>query len=99
MTPGRAIPLGVLALAGAPSASVLSPGAAPAQSPLARFEPGRSAAVTRPPERIWLWFGEGIEPADADLPDWTEAGKPVHARIGSHVVQSSFAVTVRAGLR
>ena len=74
MTRGRAILFAALAVAGA-----LSPAAAPAHSLLVRSEPGRSATVTRAPERVKLWFGERIEPAYAKLSVWSEAGKQVDA--------------------
>ena len=74
MTPGRAILCAALA-----AASALSPASAPAHSLLVRSEPGRNVAVTRPPERVRLWFGERIEPAYAKLSVWSEAGKQVNA--------------------
>ena len=131
MTRGRAILFAALAVAGALSASGFSPGAAPAHSLLVRSEPGRSATVTRAPERVKLWFSERIEPAYAKLSVWSEAGKQVDAgdaavdsndpillsvstpnlgpgrytvsfrvlSVDGHVVESSFAFTVKAALR
>jgi methionine-rich copper-binding protein CopC len=122
----RAILFAALAVAGA-----LSPAAAPAHSLLVRSEPGRNATVTRPPERVKLWFSERIEPAYAKLSVWSEAGKQVDAgdaavapddpallsvstpgldlgrytvrfrvlSVDGHVVESSFAFTVKAALR
>jgi len=131
MTRGRAILFAALAVAGALSASGLSRGAASAHSLLVRSEPGRSATVTRAPERVRLWFSERIEPAYAKLSVWSEAGKQVDAgdaavdsndpillsvstpnlgpgrytvsfrvlSVDGHVVESSFAFTVKAALR
>lgn len=131
MTRGRAILFAALAAAGALSASGLSRGAAPAHSLLVRSEPGRNVAVTRPPERVKLWFSERIEPAYAKLSVWSEPGKQVDAgdaavdsndptllavstpnltpgrytarfrvlSVDGHVVESSFAFTVKAALR
>jgi methionine-rich copper-binding protein CopC len=126
MTRGRAILYAALAVAGA-----LSPAAAPAHSLLVRSEPGRSATVTRAPERVRLWFSERIEPAYAKLSVWSEAGTQVDAgdaavdsndptllsvstptlgpgrytarfrvlSVDGHVVESSFAFTVKAPAR
>ena len=128
MTRGRAILFAALAMAGAFSAGGFSPGAAPAHSLLVRSEPGRSATVTRAPERVRLWFSERIEPAYARLSVWSEAGTQVDAgdaavdsndpallsvstpnlgpgrytarfrelSVDGHVVESSFAFTVKA---
>jgi len=74
MTRGRAILFAALA-----AASALSPAAAPGHSLLVRSEPGRSATVTRAPERVKLWFSERIEPAYARLSVWSETGKPMDA--------------------
>ena len=79
MTRGRAILFAALAMAGALSAGGFSPGAAPAHSLLVRSEPGRSATVTRAPERVRLWFSERIEPAYATLSVRSEAGTQVDA--------------------
>ena len=126
MTRGRAILCAALA-----AASALSPAAAPAHSLLVRSEPGRSATVTRAPERVRLWFSERIEPAYATLSVWSEAGTQVDAgdaavdsngptilsvstptlgpgrytarfrvlSVDGHVVESSFAFTVKAAAR
>lgn len=131
MTRGRAIVFAALAAAGALSAVGLSPGAAPAHSLLVRSDPGRSATVTRAPERVRLWFSERIEPAYAKLSVWSEAGKQADAgdaavdstdltllsvstpnlgpgrytarfrvlSVDGHVVESSFAFTVKAAAR
>jgi len=131
MTRGRAIRFAVLAMAGALSAGGLSPDVAPAHSLLVRSEPGRSATVTRAPERVRLWFSERIEPAYATLSLWNEAGTQVDAgdatvdsndpvilsvstptlgagrytarfrvlSVDGHVVESSFAFTVKAAVR
>ena len=79
MTRGRAILFAALAVAGALSAGGFSPGAALAHSLLVRSEPGRSATVTRAPERVRLWFSERIEPVYAKLSVWSEAAKQVDA--------------------
>ena len=82
MTRGRAILVAALA-----AASALSPASAPAHSLLVRSEPGRNVTVTRPPERVRLWFSERIEPAYAKLSVWSEAGKQVDA--GDAVVDTN----------
>jgi len=79
MTRGRATLVAALAAAGALSAVGLSPGATTAHSVLVRSEPGRSATVSRAPERVRLWFSERIEPAYAKLSVWSEAGTQVDA--------------------
>jgi methionine-rich copper-binding protein CopC len=123
ITRRRAILLAALA-----ATAALSPVAAPAHSQLVRSEPGRNVTVTRPPERVRLWFSERIEPAYATLSVWSEAGKQVDARdaavdsndqtllsvstpnlgpgrytarfrvlsVDGHIVESSFAFTVKA---
>ena len=131
MTRDRAILFAALAVAGALSAGGFSPDAAPAHSLLVRSEPGRSATVTRAPERVKLWFSEQIEPAYAKLSVWSEAGTQVDAgdaavdsndpallsvstpslgpgrytarfrvlSVDGHVVESSFAFTVKVAAR
>ena len=79
MTRGRAIVFATLAVAGALSATGVSSGAAPAHSLLVRSEPARSATITRPPERVRLWFSERIEPAYAKLSVRSESGEQVDA--------------------
>ena len=60
----------VIALAPAPSFS---------HSLLVRSQPGQRSTVTRPPERVQMWFSERLEPAYASASVWNEAGKRVDA--------------------
>jgi methionine-rich copper-binding protein CopC len=53
------------------------PGLSQAHSLLVRSEPGQRSTVTRPPERVQMWFSERLEPAYATASVWNEAGKRV----------------------
>ncbi|HMB34115.1 MAG TPA: copper resistance CopC family protein [Methylomirabilota bacterium] len=55
----------------------LVPALAPAHSLLVRSQPAQRATVTRPPERVQMWFSERLEPAYASASVWNEAGKQV----------------------
>ena len=44
---------------------------------LVRSQPGQRSTVTRPPERVQMWFSERLEPAYATASVWNEAGKRV----------------------
>ena len=55
----------------------LVPALAPAHSLLLRSQPAQRATVTRPPERVQMWFSERLEPAYASASVWNEAGKQV----------------------
>ena len=57
----------------------LVPGSVPAHSILVRSQPAQRAIVTRPPERVQMWFSERLEPAYASASVWNEAGKQVDA--------------------
>lgn len=60
--------LGVLLALPAPSHS---------HSLLVRSQPGPRTTVTRPPERVQMWFSERLEPAYATASVWNEAGEQV----------------------
>lgn len=47
---------------------------------LVRSEPTQRSTVTRPPERVQMWFSERLEPAYATASVWNEAGKQVDGR-------------------
>ncbi|HEX6776512.1 MAG TPA: copper resistance CopC family protein, partial [Methylomirabilota bacterium] len=50
---------------------------------LVRSEPTQRSTVTRPPERVQMWFSERLEPAYATASVWNEAGKQVDGRDAS----------------
>jgi methionine-rich copper-binding protein CopC len=56
------------------------PGLSQSHSLLVRAEPGQRSTVTRPPERVQMWFSERLEPAYATASVWNEAGKQVDGR-------------------
>ena len=47
---------------------------------LVRSEPAQRSTVTRPPERVQMWFSERLEPAYATASVWNQAGKQVDGR-------------------
>ena len=47
---------------------------------LVRSEPTQRSTVTRPPERVQMWFCERLVPAYATASVWNEAGKQVDGR-------------------
>jgi copper resistance protein C len=53
------------------------PGPSHSHALLVRSQPGQRATVTRPPERVQMWFSERLEPAYATASVWNEAGKQV----------------------
>jgi methionine-rich copper-binding protein CopC len=53
------------------------PGPSHSHSLLVRSEPAQRSTVTRPPERVQMWFSERLEPAYATASVWNEAGKQV----------------------
>jgi copper resistance protein C len=53
------------------------PGPSHSHSLLVRSQPGQRATVTRPPERVQMWFSERLEPAYATASVWNEAGEQV----------------------
>ena len=61
----------------AATALALVPALAPAHSLLVRSQPAQRATVTRPPERVQMWFSERLEPAYASASVWNEAEKQV----------------------
>ena len=61
----------------AATALAVVPALAPAHSLLVRSQPAQRATVTRPPERVQMWFSERLEPAYASASVWNEAGKQV----------------------
>jgi methionine-rich copper-binding protein CopC len=57
----------------------LAPASSFSHSLLVRSQPGQRSTVTRPPERVQMWFSERLEPAYASASVWNEAGKQVDA--------------------
>jgi copper resistance protein C len=55
----------------------LAPVSSFSHSQLVRAQPGQRSTVTRPPERVQMWFSERLEPAYAAASVWNEAGKQV----------------------
>ncbi len=53
------------------------PGSSHSHALLVRSQPGQRATVTRPPERVQMWFSERLEPAYATASVWSEAGEQV----------------------
>jgi len=64
-----------VALLGA--AIALAPASSFSHALLVQSQPGQRSTVTRPPERVQLWFGERLEPAYAAASVWNEAGEQV----------------------
>ena len=62
------------------TALALAPVSVLAHSLLVRSQPAQRATVSRPPERIQMWFSERLEPAYASASVWNEAGKQVDGR-------------------
>lgn len=60
-------------------AIVLEPVPGSSHSLLVRSQPGQRSTVTRPPERVQMWFSERLEPAYATASVWSAAGKQVDA--------------------
>ena len=60
-------------------AIVLEPVPGTSHSHLVRSQPGQRSTVTRPPERVQMWFSERLEPAYATASVWSAAGKQVDA--------------------
>jgi methionine-rich copper-binding protein CopC len=57
--------------------AALAPASSFSHSLLVRSQPGQRSTVTRPPERVQMWFSERLEPAYAAVSVWNEAGKQV----------------------
>lgn len=55
----------------------LAPVSSFSHSLLVRAQPGQRSTVTRPPERVQMWFSERLEPAYASASVWNEAGTQV----------------------
>jgi copper resistance protein C len=72
MTPRRVLLLSLLA-----AVMALPPVSSFSHSLLVRAQPGQRSTVTRPPERVQMWFSERLEPAYAAASVWNEAGKQV----------------------
>ena len=60
-------------------AIVLEPVPGSSHSLLVRSQPGQRSTVTRPPERVQMWFSERLEPAYATASVWSAVGKQVDA--------------------
>ena len=71
MTTSRTLLMAVL------GALIALPGTSLSHSLLVRSQPGQRSTVTRPPERVQMWFSERLEPAYAAASVWNEAGKQV----------------------
>ena len=56
------------------------PGLSHSHSLLVRAEPAQRSTVSRPPERVQMWFSERLEPAYATASVWNQAGKQVDGR-------------------
>jgi methionine-rich copper-binding protein CopC len=72
MTHRRTLLLAVLA-----AAITLAPPSSFSHSLLVRSQPGQRSTVTRPPERVQMWFSERLEPAYATASVWNQAGTQV----------------------
>ena len=55
----------------------LAPASSFSHSLLVRSQPAQRSTVTRPPERVQMWFSERLEPAYAAASVWNEAGRQV----------------------
>jgi copper resistance protein C len=73
MSPRRTLFVAVL------GALVALPGPSHSHSLLVRAQPAQRSTVTRPPERVHMWFSERLEPAYATASVWNEAGTQVDA--------------------
>ena len=73
MSPRRTLAVAVL------GALVVLPSPSHSHSLLVRAQPGQRSTVTRPPERVQMWFSERLEPAYASASVWNEAGTQVDA--------------------
>lgn len=71
MSPRRILAMAVV------GALVALPAPSHPHSLLVRSEPGQRSTVTRPPERVQMWFSERLEPAYATASVWNEAGAQV----------------------
>ena len=72
MTSRRTLLVAVLA-----AVIALAPASSFSHSRLVRSQPGQRSTVTRPPERVQMWFSERLEPAYAAASVWNEAGEQV----------------------
>jgi methionine-rich copper-binding protein CopC len=54
-----------------------------AHAVLVRSTPAARASLTRPPERVHLWFNERLEPAYSRVAVWDAQGKQVDAADGA----------------
>jgi methionine-rich copper-binding protein CopC len=72
MTSSRTLLVAILA-----AVAALAPASSFSHSLLVRSQPGQRSTVTRPPERVQMWFSERLEPAYAAASVWSEAGKQV----------------------
>ena len=61
---------------------LLSPTAGWAHAVLVRSSPAARATLSRPPERVQLWFNERLEPAYSRASVWDASGKQVDASDG-----------------
>jgi methionine-rich copper-binding protein CopC len=66
-----------LLVAALAAVAALAPASSLSHSLLVRSQPGQRSTVTRPPERVQMWFSERLEPAYAAASVWNEAGEQV----------------------
>jgi methionine-rich copper-binding protein CopC len=66
-----------LLVAALAAVAALAPASSFSHSLLIRSQPGQRSTVTRPPERVQMWFSERLEPAYAAASVWNEAGEQV----------------------
>ena len=73
MSPRHTLAVAVL------GALVVLPSPSHSHSLLVRAQPGQRSTVTRPPQRVQMWFSERLEPAYASASVWNESGTQVDA--------------------
>ena len=64
-------------------AGLTAPPSVEAHAVLVRSMPSARAALSRPPERVQLWFNERLEPAYSRVSVWDAAGRQVDAADGA----------------
>ena len=62
---------------------LIVPPAAEAHAVLVRSLPSARATLSRPPERVQLWFNERLEPAYSRVSVWDASGRQVDAADGA----------------
>jgi copper resistance protein C len=64
-------------------ASLGLPAGAGAHAVLVRSSPAARANLSRPPERVHLWFNERLEPAYSTVSVWDRGGRQIDAADGA----------------